>query len=82
MPRRGIAANTAERAPTTTRASPSAMRRCSAPRRAGVSALCSTATVSPKRAWKRAAVCGVSAISGTSTIAPRPSASSRSIARR
>ena len=57
----------------------SAMRRCSAPRRAGVSPLCSTATVSPKRAPNRPAVCGVSAISGTSTIAPRPCASARSI---
>ena len=78
-PGRAPAANTAERAPTTTRASPAAMRACSAPLRAGVSALCSTATVSPNRATNRPAVCGVSAISGTSTTAPLPCASARSI---
>jgi hypothetical protein len=42
---------------------------------AGDSLECSTATVSPKRATKRATICGVSAISGTSTITPRPRAS-------
>ena len=81
-PRSGTAANTAERAPTTTRASPAAIRACSAPLRAGVSALCSTATVSPNRATNRPAVCGVSAISGTSTTAPLPCSSARSITAR
>ena len=46
------------------------------------SAECSSATVSPKRAWKRATVCGVSAISGTSTITPSPRSSAAAAARR
>ena len=79
------------RRPARTR--PSAARRRPAPRpRAaaatarsagpGVIRECRTATVSPKRAVKRATICGVSAISGTITIAPRPCASAASAARR
>ena len=56
-----------DRAPR--RSAAAATRRSARPRD---SAECSSATVSPKRAWKRATVCGVSAISGTSTITPRP----------
>ena len=44
--------------------SPARSRRQAASRSRGGSALCSTATSSPKRARKRAASCGVSAISG------------------
>ena len=80
-PSDGTGANTAERAPTTTGASPDAIRSRSSRRSASVSAECSTATRSPKRARKRPSVCGVSAISGTSTIAPRPRASAASQAR-
>ena len=68
----GTGANTAERAPTTTGASPDAIRSRSSRRSASLSAEWRTATRSPKRARKRPSVCGVSAISGTSTIAPRP----------
>ena len=46
------------------------------------SAECSSATVSPKRAAKRATVCGVSAISGTSAITPSPRSSAAAAARR
>ena len=79
---RGTGAKTAERAPTTTRASPRATRSRSSRRSASPSEEWRTATVSPKRAVKRASVCGVSAISGTRTIAPRPRASASSHARR
>ena len=80
-PSDGTGAKTAERAPTTTGASPDAIRSRSSRRSASVSAECSTATRSPKRSRKRPSVCGVSAISGTSTIAPRPRASAASHAR-
>ena len=69
---RSIGANTAERGPTHTRASPARSRRHSLVALARGSRECSTATVSPKRSMKRPTICGVSAISGTSTIAPRP----------
>ena len=63
-PSDGTGANTAERAPTTTGASPDAIRSRSSRRSASVSAEWSTATRSPKRSRKRPSVCGVSAISG------------------
>ncbi len=61
-------ANSAERAPTTTRAAPVRSRSHWSNRSPGDSRLCSTATSSPNRARKRPTVCGVSEISGTSTI--------------
>ena len=76
-PRRSTGAKTAERAPTTTDASPETIRSRSSRRSASVRPECSTAIRSPKRAWKRPSVCGVSAISGTSTIAPRPARARR-----
>ena len=75
-------ANTAERGPTHTRASPERSRSHSSWRSPWPSPEWSTATTSPNRAWNRPTVCGVSAISGTSTIAPRPAASVASTARR
>ena len=74
-PRSRIGANTAERAPTTMRASPLAIRSRSSRRSASPSAEWRIATVSPKRCRKRPTVCGASAISGTSTIAPSPRSS-------
>ena len=71
----GTGANTAERAPTTIRASPLAIRARSSRRSASVSAEWRIATRSPKRARTRPTVCGASAISGTRTIAPRPRSS-------
>ena len=75
-------ANTAERGPTHTRASPERSRSHSSWRSPWPSPEWSTATTSPNRAWNRPTVCGVSAISGTSTIAPRPAASVSCTARR
>ena len=72
-PRNG--ANIADRAPTTTRASPPAIRRRSSRRSASVRAEWSNATRAPKRSRKRPTACGVSAISGTSTIDARPRSS-------
>ena len=56
-----------------TRAPPARSRAHSSWRSPAESFECRTATVSPKRATKRATICGVSAISGTSTITPPPS---------
>ena len=57
-PRFGTGAKTAERAPTTTGASPATIRSRSSRRSASVRPECSTAIRSPKRAWKRPSVCG------------------------
>ena len=70
-----MGAKTAERAPTTTRASPEAIRSRSSRRSASVRPEWSSAIRAPKRARKRPTACGVSAISGTSTIAPSPRSS-------
>ena len=70
-----IGANTAERAPTTIRASPRAIRSRSSRRSASPSEECRIATRSPNRWRKRPTVCGASAISGTSTIVPSPRSS-------
>src|SRR5581483_2472321 len=61
--------------PTTTRASPEAIRSRSSRRSASVIPEWRTAIRSPKRTRKRPTACGVSAISGTSTIAPSPRSS-------
>ena len=74
-PRPRIGAKIAERAPTTIRASPLAIRSRSSRRSASVSPEWRIATESPKRARKRPTVCGASAISGTSTIVPSPRSS-------
>ena len=72
QPEARTGAKIAERAPTTTRASPVAIRSRSSRRSASLSAGVEHGDASPNRAPKRPTVCGVSAISGTSTIAPRP----------
>ena len=74
-------ANTALRAPITTRASPERMRRHSSKRSPADSAECSTAASPPNRLCSQATIWGVSAISGTSTMAVRPSSSARRINR-
>ena len=71
-PRSATGAKTADRAPTATRRSPRRRRRQASARSPSESALCSTATWSPKAPRRRLTVCGVSPISGTSTMAPRP----------
>ena len=73
-------ANSALRAPTTTRACPAAILLHSSCLSPSDKWLCSTATVSPNRPRKRSIVCGVSAISGTSAIAPFPVSSADWIA--
>ena len=76
QPRRGTGAKTAERAPTTTRASPATIALALvAPLGLGRAPSAGRRRDRRSARWKRASVCGVSAISGTSTIAPRPRAS-------
>ena len=58
--------------PTATRRSPRRSSRQASARSPSESALCSTATWSPKAPRSRLTVCGVSPISGTSTMAPAP----------
>ncbi len=74
-------ANTAERAPITTEASPSHILRHCCRLWDSVRPLCRTATFSPNRAEKRLCCWGVRDISGTRTIAPAPDLSTSSIAR-
>ena len=62
----------ADRAPTATRRSPRRSSRQASARSPSESALCSTATWSPKAPRSRLTVCGVRPISGTSTMAPAP----------
>ena len=81
-PTSGSGANTAERAPTTTRTSPPIAASRTARRSPSEMPECRTATRSPKRAAKRRAVWGESAISGTRTSTVRPRASVLSAARR
>ena len=76
-----MGANRAERAPTTTRASPLRIMRQASCRWASVMRLWRTATC-PKRPRNQPTVWGVSAISGTRTIAPRPAARTSSITER
>ena len=82
MPRLATGAKTAERAPTATRRSPRRSSRQASARSPSESALCSTATSSPKAPRNRLTVWGVRPISGTSTMAPRPAASTRRTASR
>ena len=81
-PRSGTGAKTAERAPTTTRASPSRIRHHWSCRSPAESSLWRTDTVAPKRAVAARTSIGVRPISGTRTIAPRPRASADSMARK
>ena len=82
MPRSRTGAKMAERAPTATRRSPRRSSRQASARSPSESALCSTATWSPKAPRSRLTAWGVSPISGTSTIAPLPRASIRFTASR
>ena len=77
-----MGANRAERAPTTTRASPERMRSHFSRRSPVESLECRMDTVSPKRLRNRPTVWAVSEISGTSTTAPLPCPSTRSMAER
>ena len=79
-PRFSTGENTAERAPTTTRASPEATRRHSSYRSPALRREWITAAFA-NRARNQETICGVSAISGTSTMAPRPNSSARATAR-
>ena len=65
-------ANTADRAPMTTRASPRRMRRHSSKRSPALSRECSTAATAPNRARNHMTICGVRAISGTRIMADFP----------
>ena len=78
--RRGSGVNTAERVPTTTRASPRQAAVQTRARSPSFRPECSACTGTPRRARKRASVCGVSPISGTSTSACRPRARQSAIA--
>src|SRR5439155_269313 len=81
-PFRSGGAKSADREPMTTSAAPSRTRRHSSKRSPAESALCSSATRSPKRAMKRATTCAVRTISGTRTMTPSPRASVSAAARR
>ena len=81
MPIFSSGANTAERAPMTTFASPERMRRHSSKRSPADSRECSTAASPPKRRRNQSTIWGVSEISGTSMIAPRPEAMACRMAR-
>ena len=75
-----IGANTADRVPTTTRASPRRILcHCSA-LSSGVNCECSSATSLPNAATICPAIAGVNPISGTSSSALFPASSARCIA--
>ncbi len=75
-----MGAKTAERVPTTMRASPRRMRRHCSARSSGVRPECSSATCVPKAANICPAIAGVSPISGTSSSADLPASSARCMA--
>ena len=81
-PRSGNGRNSADRAPTTTGAPPSATARHVVRRVRDDRSLCQTAGATPNRRMNRSSHCDDSAISGSSTSACRPAATHSATASR